>query len=242
MEPLHDDLISPLDADWLLFRSQGDAGAFGRLVRAFTDMVFSSARRITQDAALAEDVTQAVFLQLARKGRGLPFEVRPGPWCYRQAVRFASNVVRTEVRRRDREQRYVRENSMNHKNTAIQEPEQVWQVLSPILDEMLAELPEPDRDVIVARYFEKLDMKCYGNRMGISAEAAQKRVSRAMDRLRDLFERRGLKSRATVITLALLGNAVQAAPQRLASGCIKNAASAIPAGNLPLLLDRKSVV
>lgn len=220
----------PVNDDWRLFRAKGEAAAFGRLVKSLTDLVHSAAWRVTQEAGLAEDVTQAVFLLLAKKGRSLPAEVQPGPWCWRQAVRLATNAVRSESRRRNREQLYA---AMNEPS----ETEEAWRALSPLLDEALAALPAADQTVIVSRYFERQDLAAVGRQMGISAEAAKKRTSRAVERLRTLLRRRGVGVTAAVLSYSLKAETVSAAPAALAGKCVKGAAAAIPAGGWPVRLS-----
>jgi len=216
--------------DWRAFRVTGDAAAFGRLVKSLTDLVHAAALRVTQESAMAEDVTQAVFLLLAKKGRSLPAEVQPGPWCWRQAVRLASNAVRTESRRRNREQLYA---AMNEPS----DTQETWLALAPVLDEALAALPAADQEVIIGRYFERQDMASLGQRIGISAEAAQKRATRALERLRTLLRRRGVGTTAALLSYALKAETVSAAPASLATKCVKAAAPAIPAGKWPVVLS-----
>ncbi|HWB04881.1 MAG TPA: sigma-70 family RNA polymerase sigma factor [Verrucomicrobiales bacterium] len=216
--------------DWRLFRAAGDVAAFARLVRSLTDLVHSAALRVVQDAGLAQDVTQAVFLLLAKKGRSLPAEVQPGPWCWRQAVRLATNAVRTESRRRNREQLYA---VMNEPSNT----EETWMALSPVLDEALARLPETDQAVIIGKYFERQEMSVVGRRLGISAEAAQKRASRALEKLRTLLHRRGVGATAAMLGYSLKTDAVSAAPATLAAKCVKAASTAIPAGKWLVLLS-----
>lgn len=223
-------MISQTDSDWRAFRAAGDAASFGRLVKSLTDLVHSAALRTTREQAMAEDVTQAVFMLLAKKGRSLPAEVQPGPWCWRQAVRLATNSVRTESRRRNREQLYA---AMNESSS----PQETWLKLAPLLDEALASLSAADQAVIVGKYFEREDMAALGRRLGISAEAAQKRAERALERLRALLHRRGAVASATLLGLTLKSESVTAAPASLAAQCVKAAAPAISSGKWPVVLS-----
>src|ERR1041385_471190 len=87
-----------------------------------------------------------------------------------------------------------------------------WEHIAPHLDAALGELSEPDRDAVLLRYFEKKSAQEMAERLGISDEAAQKRVSRAVERLREFFAKRGVTIGASGLVVVISGNAVQSAP------------------------------
>lgn len=91
-----------------------------------------------------------------------------------------------------------------------------WKDIAPHLDAALGELPEPERDALMLRYFERKTAREMAQTLGISDEAAQKRVSRAVEHLRELFAKRGVTAGATGLAVLLTANAVQAAPVGLA--------------------------
>ncbi|GEM_PF-977682 len=185
--------------------------AFTDLVQAHIDLVYSAARRIVAgDTHLAEDVTQTVFADLAKKAPRLPEEIILSVWLYRRTFYVASSMIRTEQRRRHREQEALAMNA-NHEPDAID-----WALLEPHLDRTLNELSEADRQAIVLRFFEKLDLRAVGEQLGVGEDAARKRVSRALEKLRTKFAKRGLKLSVTGISASLLANAVTAAPVALA--------------------------
>jgi len=77
--------------------------AFRALVERHLPLVFGTARRITRDPALAEDIAQTVFLLLARKARDLSRESVLSGWFFR-TTRFVSlRALRSEYRRKNRE-------------------------------------------------------------------------------------------------------------------------------------------
>ena len=96
------------------------------------------------------------------------------------------------------------------------EPDASWKQIAPHLDAALDELPEADRDAVLLRYFEKKSAQEIAEQLGISAEAAQKRVSRAVEKLREQFSKRKIAVGATGLSLLLAANAVQSAPIGLA--------------------------
>src|ERR1022692_1224022 len=154
--------------------------AFGELVRRHVDLVYSAAVRMVRDAHLAEDVTQGVFVALAQNARQLTDRPVWSGWLHRTAQNLAANVVRADVRRRVREQEAF---AMNELLSAT--PAAAWEHLAPQLDAALGELAEPDRDALLLRYFERKSAQEMAQILGISDEAAQKRVTRAVERLRE---------------------------------------------------------
>ncbi len=184
--------------------------AFAELVRRHVDFVHSAACRMVRDPHLAQDVSQGVFLALAKNAAQLTSHPVLSGWLHRTARNIAAQTVRTEVRRRQREQAVA---TMNHHP----EPDASWQEIAPHLDTALADLSAPDRDAIFLRYFENKPAQEMAAVLGINAEAAQKRLNRAVERLRGSFAKRGLTAGATSLTTLISVNAVQAAPAGLAA-------------------------
>jgi RNA polymerase sigma factor (sigma-70 family) len=185
--------------------------AFTELVRRHIDLVYSAARRLVCDAHLAEDVTQGVFVALAQNARQLTQHPVLSGWLHRTTQNLAANAVRTNVRRQAREQEAV---AMNDLLSA--EPVAHWEQIAPHLDVALGELSEPDRDALLLRYFERKSAREMAQTLGISDEAAQKRVTRAVERLREFFTKRGVTVGASGLVGVITANAVQAAPVGLA--------------------------
>src|SRR5208282_4385091 len=96
--------------------------------------------------------------------------------------------------------------------------------IAPYRDAALGELSEPDRDALLLRYFERKSAREMAQTLGVSDEAAQKRVTRAVDRLRELLVKRGVPAGAAGLVVALSANAVHAAPSGLAAAISSAAA------------------
>jgi len=186
--------------------------AFAELVQRHVDFVYSAALRMVRDAHLAEDVTQAVFAALAREAHRLKDRSVLSGWLHRTAQNLAANVVRTDVRRRAREQEAA---AMDQLLATAADPG--WEHIAPHLDDALGQLNEAERDAVLLRYFEHKTAREIAQTFGTSEEAAQKRVNRAVERLRDLFSKRGITVGASGLTVVISANAVQAAPVGLAA-------------------------
>ena len=200
------------DQDLLLAYVQGrNDGAFGELVRRHIDLVYSAALRRLHDPHLAQDITQGVFVALAQSAAQLTNRPVLSGWLHRTTQNLSANAIRSNARRRSREQEAA---AMNEQICA--EPEAGWEDIAPYLDGALSELSEPDRDALLLRYFERKTAREIAQTLGISEEAAQKRVRRALERLRDFLAKSGVTVGATGLCALVSANAVQAAPAGLA--------------------------
>ncbi len=131
-------------------------------------------------------------------------------WLYAVARRTAIDVIRKESRRQLREQIAVEMNNMNA--TAND-----WTQIEPLLDDAMAALDETDRSAILLRYFENKNLREVGESLGTSDDAAQKRVSRAVERLREFFSKQKITIGASGLAVLISANAVQSAPVGLAA-------------------------
>ena len=186
--------------------------AFAELVRRHLDLVYSAAKRMVCDSHLAEDVTQRAFVALARNATQLADRPVLSGWLHRTTQNIAAQTVRADVRRRIREQEAAAMNEL-----LAPESDASWAPIAPQLDAALGELAEPDRDAILLRYFEKKSAQEMAGILGISDDAAQKRVSRAVERLREFFTKRGVTVGAGGLVVLISANAVQSAPVGLAA-------------------------
>lgn len=194
------------------YAKHGSELAFTKLVRRHVDLVYSAAFRMLRDAHLAEDVTQSAFVALAQSAVQLSDRLVLSGWLHRTAQNIASKSVRSDVRRRVREQEVVAMNEL-----LSTQPDAAWEHIEPYLDEALGELSEPDRDALFLRYFERKSAREMAHAFGTTEDAAQKRVSRAVERLREFFAKRGVTASASGLVVVITANAVQAAPVGLAA-------------------------
>ncbi len=207
------------------YAHHGSEPAFRELVNNYLDLVYSTAlRRASGNAAQAEDITQTVFTDLSRKACSLPDKIMLGGWLHRHTCFVASTHLRSELRRQNREREAMQMNTLHSP------PDDTWAQLGPVLDEAIDQLEAADREAILLRYFEHRDLRAVGVALGIGEDAAQKRVSRAVDKLRELVGQRGSALSATVLAAALLSGAVSAAPIHLGSRISSTALAAAGAG------------
>src|SRR5262245_55342007 len=183
--------------------------AFAEVVRRHVDLVYSAARRQVRATELAEEVAQAVFVDLARQAHQLSPKTVLAAWLYEVTRRTAIDVLRREASRRLRER-------VAHELHAMSATAEDWTHIEPLLDEAMHALDETDRAAVLLRYFENKPLREVGEALGTSDDAAQKRVSRAVERLREFFHKRGVTVGAGGLVLLLSTHAVQAAPAALA--------------------------
>lgn len=189
------------------------------------NLVYATALRQVGDSATAEEITQNVFLALARKAPRLGRMETLAGWLHRTAILEAKARVRADLRRKRREE------AAAEQIQAVDRTVSGLGTMVPLLDEALLCLRETDRVALVLRYFEDLSLREVGTVLGVEEEAARKRVARALDKVTEFFRKRGFALSTVGGAAGLMAGSAKAAPA-IVTGSILRAAStvALPAG------------
>jgi RNA polymerase sigma factor (sigma-70 family) len=206
--------------------------AFAAIVARHVNKVYSVALRHTLRPHQAEGITQAVFVILAKKSRQLSKAVVLSGWLYQTARLAALTFIRGEIRRADREKEA-------HMQVVLDQSEpDLWPQIAPALDEAMAGLSEADRNAIVLRYFDNKSMREVGTVLGTTENAAKMRLTRAVEKLRTFFAKRGVTLSAGVLVASISANSVQAAPSVLAAAILAaTAKGAVVASTVTALVN-----
>jgi len=221
--------------------------AFDALVARHVDLVYSAALRQTGgDSHRAEEVTQLVFRDLAKKAASLTSHPALTGWLYTGTRWMALALMRAERRRAKYEQQAAAEmiaETTGENAGGVGGDSLDWDAVRPVLDEAMNRLDKTDREAVLLRFFKEESFAEVGAQIGLSENAARMRVERALGKLRVLLARRGVTSSAAALGAVLADNAVSAAPAGLSASVSAGAvagAGAVGAGSAGMLAGLKS--
>ena len=204
--------------DMALIREYSDRdseSAFADLVNRHIHLVYSVAFRYVGNSPDAQDVTQAVFVILAKKAASLRQRATITGWLYETTRFTAAALLRTKARQQARDQEAYMQSTLNDSGL-----NDVWRQLAPILEDAMNHLNEKERALLALRFFENNTAAETSALLGIQEAAAHKRVARALEKLRRFFLKRGIDSTTEAIAGAISTSSVQAAPMALAKSVI----------------------
>jgi RNA polymerase sigma factor (sigma-70 family) len=185
--------------------------AFEALVARWINFVYSAAWRQVHNPHVAEEITQTVFVLLARKAGRLGQGTILSGWLFKTTRFVALAEMRATATRQQRE------HEAHMESAPPPGPDSVWQQIAPVLDEALAQLGDRDRQAVLLRFFEHKSLAEVGQVLGASQDTAGKRIQRALEKLHRFFRKRGIASSTVMIAGAMAANSVQAAPAGLSA-------------------------
>lgn len=195
-----------------LYIATRSEAAFAELVTRYISLVYHAAlRQLGAETQLAEDVTQVVFSRLAQKSASLAHHSSLAGWLHTTTRFAAREALRSERRRRIREQDAYRMKEL------FSESDVDWTQLRPVIDDALDELGESDREALLLRFFANQPLAAVGLALQVSENTARMRVERALDKLQPLLAKRGITSTGAALGLTLTHQALATVPTSLAA-------------------------
>jgi RNA polymerase sigma factor (sigma-70 family) len=203
------------------YAARDSEDTFAELVSRRVNFVYSAALRQVRNPHLAEEITQAVFVILAQKAEKISDKTILTGWLFK-TTRFAALAqIRAESKRVRQQKEFQMQSQLEQTSDDLSrrseaEADEIWNQMSPLLDEALATLGEKDRQAVLLRFFENKSLAEVGNFLGMGEDTARKRISRALEKLRRYFNRHGISSTTAIIAGTISANSIQAAPIALA--------------------------
>jgi RNA polymerase sigma factor (sigma-70 family) len=217
--------VATIDTDLHLveqFSRGASDQAFAELVSRHADWIYSAARRMVRDPDLAEDVTQAVFIVLSQKSTSLLHEkMSVSGWLFKVTRYSAANAMRARARREYHERQAATMNSESSaRGSSGDDP--LWSKLEMSLDELVERLRPAERDAVLLRFYQRKSMAEVGFALGVSEDAAKKRVARAVERLREMLSAKGVAvpAGAALVALLIANTTSHAAPAAMIATCV----------------------
>jgi RNA polymerase sigma factor (sigma-70 family) len=215
--------------DWQLlhdYAANHSEEAFRELVERHSGMVYHTALRQTGNSHAAQEAAQVVFIALAQKAGRIRRQASLHGWLF-GATRFA---VLNQARKNANRQRHEQEALTMQPTLETHEVDSTWEQITPHLNDALESLPAADRDVVMIRFFGNKSHKEVAEMVGVSEETARKRLSRALEKLREIFARRGVVISSVALGAALAAHGAKAAPLEAASAWAQAALAKAVAG------------
>ena len=223
-----------------VYLDTGSTDAFHKLMSRHIDMVYSAARRQLRDEHLAQDVTQAVFILLARKAHSIRNRASLPGWLGLATHNAPRDARKIEKPRRLHEHKAARMTLLRDRTT---QENPAWDAVSPELDAALARLNSKHRNIVAMHYMEGRSFREVGATLGISEDAARLSCARAIHKLRRTLGGRGAVVSAAALTSMLALNSARATPiavKAAIASAIINPSTVAASGNALAIANRVS--
>jgi len=220
------------------FVQTGDETALRDLIIEFGGPVYSSALRRTGQREVAQEITQNVFVILSKKSSEALKSPSLAAWLFTVTKFESIRAMRTQRRHQRKLNALAQQGPEVMRNT---DESPSWEEALPHLDVALDMLPEPDRDLLLARFSENKKFQDLAHQFGKSEDACKKRIKRALEKLNLLLTARGVTLSISTLTLVLGTELSRAMPGSLIStistGTLSNVAASSAGSVSPLVFS-----
>lgn len=178
----------------------GDVEAFAVLVNRYQRPLYNMMLRMTGSREDATDLTQEAFLKAYQNLEQFRPSGRFFPWLYTIGI----NLARDHLRKLKSAAAAVRgeqekENAVYGLNDQAQEL--IHRLDAERISVLLAKLPEGYREALILRFHEGFTLDEVGVALGISTSGAKMRITRGLQRLRDMLDRIQKRPAAAVVPI-----------------------------------------
>jgi RNA polymerase sigma factor (sigma-70 family) len=198
-----------------------DAEAFRILVEQYQRLVYAAASRRLGRQQDIEDVAQTTFFKLAKSAGAVRRD--PAAWLYTTTINTANDLVRRDQTRRRHETLAAPAEAL------VNDPEaEEWRKLSPIIDEVLLELPKAQQSLIVEHFLRGRSQRDLAEQIGVSQPTILRRINAAVQDLRKRLADRGYPIAAPPLASAMVKIPQPAVPAALTGQLVKVGLSVAP--------------
>jgi RNA polymerase sigma factor (sigma-70 family) len=182
------------------FKREKSDDAFGQLVSRYVDLVYAAAMRQVRDPHVAQDVTQAAFIVLAKRASAVSADRLAG-WLLTTTRFCAKDAIKKQIRRTHYEREAAAMKALVTTSQDASETE-----IAAALDEAMSRLRTRESTAVALRYLQNRPMNEVATALGVSVDAAQKIVSRSLVKLRKLLGHKGITLSSVAVLSAALSH------------------------------------
>jgi RNA polymerase sigma factor (sigma-70 family) len=182
-----------------LFSTHNDERAFELLAARHAEMVANVAKRVLPNANDVDDVTQAVFVVLARKAATLKAPDTIAGWLHHVTVNVATRARDAGRLRQMRE----REARAMTEPTSQADIRSAADALRPVLDAHLEQLPEKYRKALIVHHLEGRSVEDAAQKLAVPVGTLASWLCRGRELLRERLTRGGFTFSAGLLGSAL---------------------------------------